>query len=465
MHRAEPSANRILTKRWNARNHAQHKKRLRSVRSRVDNGPPRQYLHLHLNLKKLQQEEERMSQIEKDNRILLGKMSAIMRQKNTLDNRNARYKRGKPSLNRLKRKKELARITRENQRILSRIQSIQPTYNHVAWEQDRLRQQRMLANICEYPYLPPDAAAEPSLTRAQLEEMEARRRAEEDEKVRMQLLKRPKKAPTYHQPRNAAHYDDRPYSPDADDSYGYPEESAGLAEVEPVAPSRPTASEPVSPAGAASSAASSAIPAGSVAPVKVRVCVVEAADLASHDIDSANPGQTSDPYVAVKVGKTKRKTQTVQNSERPVFNEVFEFDELVGDEAIELKVMDDDTFSDDTIGVASFAVAAFDLNVEHDIWVNVTSDGATTGQLRLKLMFVAPGDEAGEGKGEGEGEGESDSRSQALRFAETRRVLLPSEGDLDLDLDLDLDRNLVCDGEVERDLERERSEELSVEIK
>ena len=131
-----------------------------------------------------------------------------------------------------------------------------------------------------------------------------------------------------------------------------------------------------------------------MAPVKVRVCVVEAADLASHDIDSANPGQTSDPYVAVKVGKTKRKTQTVQNSERPVFNEVFEFDELVGDEAIELKVMDDDTFSDDTIGVASLAVAAFDLNVEHDIWVNVTSDGATTGQLRLKLMFVAPGDEA-----------------------------------------------------------------------
>jgi len=157
MYRAEASANKTLTKKWRRRNHARHRARLSSVRSRIDNSPPRPYAHLHVNLKKLQTEEERMSQIERDNRILLNKMSRIMRQRHTLDNSNSRYsaRAGKPSLNRLKRKKELARITRENQRILARIQSVQPTYNHVAWEADRDRQKALLSNICEYPHLPP----------------------------------------------------------------------------------------------------------------------------------------------------------------------------------------------------------------------------------------------------------------------------------------------------------------------
>jgi E3 ubiquitin-protein ligase TRIP12 len=45
-------------------------------------------MHLHLKLKKLQLEEERLATIERDNRILLEKMSTIMRTKGRIDNRN-----------------------------------------------------------------------------------------------------------------------------------------------------------------------------------------------------------------------------------------------------------------------------------------------------------------------------------------------------------------------------------------
>jgi len=43
---------------------------------------------MHLKLKKLQLEEERMSTIERDNRILLEKMSLVMRTRGRVDNRN-----------------------------------------------------------------------------------------------------------------------------------------------------------------------------------------------------------------------------------------------------------------------------------------------------------------------------------------------------------------------------------------
>lgn len=44
----------------------------------IDNKPPPKYVHLAQNLKKQQMDEERYSQIERDNYLLLDKMSYIM---------------------------------------------------------------------------------------------------------------------------------------------------------------------------------------------------------------------------------------------------------------------------------------------------------------------------------------------------------------------------------------------------
>lgn len=59
-----------------------------SAKPVIDNKPPKTYMHLHLKLKKLQMEDERLAIIERDNRILLEKMCYIMRTRGRVDNKN-----------------------------------------------------------------------------------------------------------------------------------------------------------------------------------------------------------------------------------------------------------------------------------------------------------------------------------------------------------------------------------------
>jgi len=135
--------------------------------------------HIQLKQKKAQLEEERFAQIELENRVLLEKMSKIMRQ----DPGDARSSHGghhteqfpfrstlqlKPgvridmtqypmldsrnfiapkSLNREARLRELKRITAENQSMLRRIQSREPFYDHLKWEEERARDLEYLKNI------------------------------------------------------------------------------------------------------------------------------------------------------------------------------------------------------------------------------------------------------------------------------------------------------------------------------
>ena len=57
----------------------------------IDNTPPKTYMHLHCKLKKLQMEEERLATVERDNRILMEKMSFIMRTRGRVDCSNDYY--------------------------------------------------------------------------------------------------------------------------------------------------------------------------------------------------------------------------------------------------------------------------------------------------------------------------------------------------------------------------------------
>jgi len=54
------------------------------------------------------------------------------------------------SLSKERRKRELQRITKENQKILKRIQGARPTYNHMRWEEEAKRNSDILQNICEF---------------------------------------------------------------------------------------------------------------------------------------------------------------------------------------------------------------------------------------------------------------------------------------------------------------------------
>jgi len=162
MYRSIPIGNKLCHKRNEERRFEAHREKLRTMKPTIDTTEPKalRFDHIRNNLKREQMLEERYGEIDRENRILLQKMSDIMRnpsfslsgQMGNDPSKNPALTRGGPvSLNKDFRKKELLRITHENQKILNRIQKAQPMYNHVKWEEDHQKQQRLLRNCCEYP--------------------------------------------------------------------------------------------------------------------------------------------------------------------------------------------------------------------------------------------------------------------------------------------------------------------------
>lgn len=145
----------------------------------IDNKCPRAASHLKTKAKKNALMEDRFAQIENENRLLLEKMSHIMRVsyvtclwgcrptrlarslahrfrmqfKGGIDCTNDSVKYSH-SLSKERRRRELQRITKENQKILKRIQDARPTYNHIGWEEEAQRNREILENISEFKTRP-----------------------------------------------------------------------------------------------------------------------------------------------------------------------------------------------------------------------------------------------------------------------------------------------------------------------
>ncbi|XP_007063899.2 uncharacterized protein CFAP97D2 isoform X1 [Chelonia mydas] len=152
MHRAYqpslPCGNKYLQQKWDKTNYEEHKKRIQTAKPVVDTTTPLTYGHLHLKLKKLKLEKQRLSVIERDNHLLLEKISCIMRTKGRIDNKN--YCQAK-SLNREKREKELLRVSQENRAILDRITKCEPQYQVQRWHEDWQRAEKYMDSIARYP--------------------------------------------------------------------------------------------------------------------------------------------------------------------------------------------------------------------------------------------------------------------------------------------------------------------------
>ncbi|XP_070376325.1 uncharacterized protein CFAP97D2 isoform X2 [Equus asinus] len=65
-----------------------HRRKVRDAQPLVDTCAPLTPSHLHLKLKKLKLEEERLSVIDRDNRLLLERVSCIMRTRGQADSRS-----------------------------------------------------------------------------------------------------------------------------------------------------------------------------------------------------------------------------------------------------------------------------------------------------------------------------------------------------------------------------------------
>ncbi|XP_071991892.1 uncharacterized protein CFAP97D2 [Engystomops pustulosus] len=152
MHRAYqpilPCGNKYLQQKWDKTYYDEHKRKVQSAKPMVDTNSPQTYVHLNLKLKKLKLEEERLTTIERDNRLLLEKMSAIMRTKGRVDNKN-NYE--SKSLNREKREQELLKVSRENQTIGDRLSKCEPQYRVERWHEDWVKAEKYMDSIAKYP--------------------------------------------------------------------------------------------------------------------------------------------------------------------------------------------------------------------------------------------------------------------------------------------------------------------------
>ncbi len=158
MYRGLPSGNKLLTKKWREKERKIHMEKLRKVKPTLNVKKPKAFKHPKSRAKKEQMLEDRYTEIERENRILLEKMTSIMQKPNRTStsfsqDRFANYPsfQTKKSLNRQQRKQELLKITLENQAILRRLQDKNSNYNVAKWEHQHKRRKDLLKNMSEYP--------------------------------------------------------------------------------------------------------------------------------------------------------------------------------------------------------------------------------------------------------------------------------------------------------------------------
>eukprot|EP00924_Labyrinthula_sp_SR-Ha-C_P014746 snap_masked-scaffold_43-processed-gene-0.26-mRNA-1 protein AED:0.10 eAED:0.10 QI:0/-1/0/1/-1/1/1/0/197 len=127
-----------------------HKEKLQRIKPSIDNKEPVKPSHYKKNKKRELEMEENFSKIEKENKLLLQKISEIM-DKSFIEKIQDPYASNHPrTLNRSFRKRELQRITKTNREILKRIEKRSGVYNKKEWEKSRKIQEKLVESICEY---------------------------------------------------------------------------------------------------------------------------------------------------------------------------------------------------------------------------------------------------------------------------------------------------------------------------
>ncbi|XP_051236865.1 uncharacterized protein si:ch211-284k5.2 [Dicentrarchus labrax] len=152
MHRSyqplKPVTNRYLQQRWEQNNFDDHRRKVSSALPVVDNKGMRTPAHVQLKLKKLQLQDERLSIIDRDNRLLASRLADIVCSKGVVDHRNQYHLR---SLNADRRREELLLVSRQNQAIYQRITSRQSEYRRQLWLDDWEKAERRRDDISRYP--------------------------------------------------------------------------------------------------------------------------------------------------------------------------------------------------------------------------------------------------------------------------------------------------------------------------
>ncbi|XP_048586536.1 uncharacterized protein LOC5516017 isoform X3 [Nematostella vectensis] len=134
-HGGFPPSSKLLDKLWQSRRYKVHKKKLKNVKSTLDLSPPREFMHLQLEVKRLQVEQEKQAEIDRQNLVIIDKLSEIKTSPARVDAWNKDWK---PSNDRLKRFRDRRqrRIDEENRLMAERLKKVESYYRSEEWEKD-----------------------------------------------------------------------------------------------------------------------------------------------------------------------------------------------------------------------------------------------------------------------------------------------------------------------------------------
>jgi len=137
------ACNRLVAERTEVRRHEKHIQALQGTKGLVDATQPREQAHLRSKPKTRKLQEDRAAEIQLENRILLQKMLNIDTKPSQLT--EAMNKDGlKPrSLHGEAQRRELDRVTSENQALLQRLQNTKPSIDPRAWDDEEVDRQAL----------------------------------------------------------------------------------------------------------------------------------------------------------------------------------------------------------------------------------------------------------------------------------------------------------------------------------
>ncbi|XP_053282292.1 uncharacterized protein CFAP97D2 [Pleuronectes platessa] len=156
-HTFKPVTNRYLQQRWDQSDYDNHRRKVSSALPLVATRGTRTPAHITLKLKKLQLQDERLSTIDRDNRLLSSRLADIVCSKGLVDHHNHSHQTDycfhlvSFSLNADKRREELLLVSRQNQAIYQRITSRQSEYRRQLWLDDWERAACRQQNISQFP--------------------------------------------------------------------------------------------------------------------------------------------------------------------------------------------------------------------------------------------------------------------------------------------------------------------------
>ena len=124
--------------------HFIHRKKLLAIKPRIDNKPPKNMPHVHYKAKKELEELKTQAEIQHKNQLLLKKLQKIEQHPLKTENFS---KQSSGFIHRLR--DQLIRISDENEKILSRIQTAKPHYPVRKQEHDYLHKKYLVTQLSE----------------------------------------------------------------------------------------------------------------------------------------------------------------------------------------------------------------------------------------------------------------------------------------------------------------------------